>query len=252
MALISHAKQKFSRLMPYVQFDSAASEWMGNNTDSANIGVTNQWSLLAIFNPGSIVLEQYIFDIREGTGDENQISLGIVIPTSGSNTFNVILRDSAGTVYKLLEYGSFFTSGVDHDYHVVVTYDGAAANDPVIVYRNGVAVASTGGTDNTGTQTNTAREVTIGDNQSRIHEFVGRVYQIALWSTVLSAANALTLYEQRWFIDPTTIGSGTCVHWWRPGYDTTDIGKDYGLGTAISLNNGANITSADCFTALLE
>lgn len=252
MALLSHAKQKFSRLMPYVEFQESASEWMGNNTDSANIGVADQWSMLCIFNPGSIVIEQYIVDIRKGVGDNNQLSLGIVIPTSASNTFNVILRDSAATVYKLLEYGSFFTAGADHDYHVVVTYDGSVANDPIIVYRNGVAVASTGGTDNTGTQTDTSREVTIGDVQARIHEFIGRVYQVALWSNVLTAADALDLYNQRWFINPTTVGSGSCVHWWRPGYNTADIGADYGLGTAISLNNGANITSADCFTATLE
>lgn len=252
MALISHAKQKFSRLMPYVQFEENASEWMGNNTDSANIGLTDQWSMLAIFNPSSLILEQYIFDIRKGIGDNNQLSIGLVIPPGGSNTFIVLLRDSAATVYKHLEYDSFFTAGANHDYHIVVTYDGSVANDPVIVYRNGVAVASTGGTDNTGTQTNTSREVTLGDVQSRIHEFVGRVYQIALWSTVLTATNALDLYNQRWFIDPTTVGSGTCVHWWRPGYNTADIGADYGLGTAISLNNGQNITSADCFTATLE
>lgn len=240
--------------MAYVEFDSGSLEELANTTEQA-IGVADQWSLclngvMWTVDSGST---SDIMQIADGGQTANYILLQG--NWSGANRHLVVaLQSSGGISYKTLTYNNFFPGlGVGNGVHIVVTYDGSTAGDPVTVYKNGAVVAFDSGTNNNGTQTDSNRQVVVGAGVLAAWSDV-RLGPIYLWNTVLSATEARTLYAKRNTGMPT-VALANLKHWWPIGVDTTSattIGQDLGKGTRINIGaNATAITAADCFRGSL-
>ena len=110
--------------------------------------------------------------------------------------------------------------------------DGASSS--LDVYVDGVLVPFSGTPiDNrTDTMTNTPRSVRIagfgGASDDRIHS-------VAIWGAGLTGFDVTTLYNGGAGADPDyRVNSGTydkaacLLHWWRLGFETGNLGKDFG------------------------
>lgn len=246
-----------SRRLTYVDLNGS-NEGLRNSTAQA-IGIADSWSIMFILRPqsGFTAIEQIVQFQASGGGNNNLI--GIALRGDVANDpLRMNLRDSGGTLFKSLDWNSFFTAGTG--VHVLITKDGAAGGDPVVLYKNGSSVAASGGTDNTGTQTNGNRTSTVGiDQDGSSNPFNGEFAEVAVWSSVLTSAEAAHIYAARRTInlrdnEGAYVSGANLQHWWRPGYDPSDIGKDFGrASTLIDIDtNASNITFADdIFTGVL-
>jgi hypothetical protein len=74
----------------------------------------------------------------------------------------------------------------------------------------------------------------------------GLMGPVAIWNTAVTGSELRTVYSGGFGLDLTTnsgnyTSSANLVRWWRPGADSTDIGKDY-TTTVTGINVGVNAT----------
>lgn len=212
------------------------------NTTASTLGITDTWS--AVLNvradaPDSAV--QYFLTLKPAAADTSRIQL-LTAPTSGF--FRVALWDSSQSQYKLLDYDLWPAAG---NAHIIVTYDGSDTGDPIVVYSSAAVVAAEGGgTDNTGTQTDASRNVTIGAFQGGSSFLDGAIQDVALFDSLLDSDDATTLYAQR--NDANPYKDYSPVHWWSPqlgGKYFEDIFDDRGSGSINVFKAAVGISSAD-------
>lgn len=233
---------------------NGSDEYLAKLSDTT-LGFGNTWTMMLQVRPtrASFTTTEGLFTVGPVAGKSNPNVIEILLDgTTANDPLRIRCIDSGGaTTFKDLTWNSFFTVNVG--VHIIITFDGSAGGDPIVVYKNGSAVAASGGTNNTGTMTNTARRVVAGNRQQSLGtgHFQGDVGDIAVWSNVLSAAEALDLYNRRASVDLSSdsgsyASSATMQHWWRMGFNILDIGDDYGVGTDVDImDNASNISSAD-------
>lgn len=235
-----------------------------NGTDEAlrhdsnqAIGVANTWSVLYVTKPtrASFTVEETLLHISNSGNGDNQILVRLMGATA-NDPLRVLLTTSGGSTFKDLSWNDFFTTDVP--VHLLITFDGAASGDPLVLYKNGAVVAATSGTDNTGTMADGNRRVCVGQSKAGANEFSGQIAEVAVWSSTLTAAEVAAIYAARRRASLANnfgayVSGANLQHWWRLGLDSADIGKDYGhAGTLIDvMTNAANITSADVSTGYL-
>lgn len=121
--------------------------------------------------------------------------------SADTNSQNVLvsLYDSAGSLFKNIEYDTQFT---DTDWHFyAVTFDGAATGDPVKLYVDGGEFPTdwraAGSTDTTGTMADDAsgRSIRMGGNNGSVNGLAGNMGPNAWFPTALTAAQIAALYN---------------------------------------------------------
>jgi hypothetical protein len=235
---------------------NGSSEELRNATNNA-IGIVNAWSIMFVCKPlrSSFTATENIIAIR-ASGNNNSFIEITIEGGVANDPLRIICRTSGGTVFKQLDWNSYFATGVG--VHTIVTFDGAASGDPLLVYQNGVNVAHSSGTDNTGTMTDTSRRVSIGCDTAGAGHWQGQIGDVAIWDVALSAAECAYLYKERRSVrllknEGPYVNAGNLEHHWQ-WLDTSDIGKDTGLAASGAIDvdgDSGEDTSAGVLTYLV-
>ncbi len=214
----------------------------GNNisalrTASGAVGIANTWSMGAWFRPDDIQFAKVgsVIQVRgwEGSDQENNILIRIRGNVAGQPV-RVDVYDSAAVRIKRFDY---LPTPVPRDQWslILATFDGVA--DELKLYVNGVErVASSTPDDSPGTLTDTPdRAIGLGNTPSAGSAVAsGSFYQGGLWNSVLTSGEQLALYangDGRNTPFDTQQGA-SLEHWYRPGFDVPNMGKDYGVATS--------------------
>jgi hypothetical protein len=227
-----------------IDFDGIDEE-MFNDTNQT-LGIANEWSIQANYEPAALTNSMTMFSTRNAT---NQILLQC-IGFSANDPLRITLRGTSGSI-KVYEWISVHTIGVKVS--MLFTWDGT----DLLLYIDGILTApsSTPG-DTTGTMTDTARDISMGSTEGEpdsISFFEGTIHSASMWDVVLTQAQVTVLENSgtpEAFNNLQDSGaydaSANLVHYWLLGFDSGDIGKDYGTGTPINVgDNSTNITAAD-------
>jgi len=171
----------------------------------------------------------------DGTSGEWQFYLN----SSGYLGVLLIDEDQSG-VYEYTNSDSTLTTGIW--YHVACTYNGVggtSANTGIKLYVNGVEQGySRGGNGAYDSMVNGSADVWIGRQESTYSN--GKIDEVAIWNTALSAGDVAALYSARGTADLNDDGnSSNLVGWWRfeegSGTSVTDSSTNSNTGT---LTNG--------------
>lgn len=230
----------------YVDFDGST-EYLS----SANVthGIADAWTYMFHVRPAT-PLEAAGAWMMMGSGANNNNKMYFTSATPATS-FRIQMYGTGGGEYKDLTHPSVFAADVG--VHLVITYDGAAVGDPVIVYKNGTALATGTGTNSTGTRADSSMPCYFISHYSGSARAPVHMESIAVWSSVLSAAEASALYSGRKTLDLTAnsgsyVSSAALKHWYRPWKNSASMGFDYATGAGTRVNFTANaLTAADIF-----
>jgi len=229
------------------------------NTSNNTRGYGNEWSHEIWVKWNALGGGAETLKVFDPTGtNNNRIELSVAAATVGQ-PFTAILHDSAGTVFKDFDFGSIPAVGVWTQ--IILTFDGSASGDPLIVIQDGVDVtgSATLNTDTTGTMTNGAGQVIVGVDDTLLAGFLNaRVWGISEWTRALTVAEALALWNagngsavNRRFDFGNYAGAFDNQHLWD-FRETASIGADFGnedpseTGSPIDiLTNAVGVTAAD-------
>lgn len=123
--------------------------------------------------------------------------------------------------------------------HVVFTYDGTATTNSGQFYINGSADTTTG----TGTLTGTTESVDVlclGCRSGSDNFFDGKMDEVAIFNTELSASDVTTIYNSG---APEDLSSLSPISWWRMGDGDTWDGSSWTLTDNGSGGNDATSVS---------
>ena len=121
-------------------------------------------------------------------------------------------------------------------HHIVATYDGSSDVSGMVVYHNGdVATNTTLDNDLAGSILNAA-PFQIGARNSTDSFFSGDMQDASVWTGVLTAANALAMYNKGCPPDVLDLGIGTPLSYWILGEHKGDVG-----GVAAGITSGTNV-----------
>lgn len=226
----------------------------GFRSTSAGLGIVNVWSVMLWAKRSDADTTQRCFFATGNPTGANSIHL---YRAAGGSASDILIeaRDSGGTLFKALTVAGLLTGGVWHQ--VVLTFDGAAGGDPLLVYVDGI-LRSTGGTDNAGTMAGTSRRICVGTRDDLSQFAEGRFHQLGMWSSVLSAAEVTAIYNGgdgssfnlNWNHNGY-VSRANLEQWFRLGRDSTpdaDIGKQYSLaptGSHNLMDAHQNVAAAD-------
>lgn len=246
----------FSLSVPQGVDDTKAIDFDGStevlaNTTENTIGIANIWSVNSWVKFDDFVGSQTWVQIRENTGSENRLDFST---NTSTNEADIAVYNSAGTRFKLYHITEA-QMNVGNWVMLSVTWDGTTLR----VYVDGADASPTITTDDAGTQTDTARRVTIGGFDTVPQRPLnGNIHSTAVWSVVLTveifndiyndgAGGVVDLRQVQGKYTQTEVDA--LKHLWRHGFNSGDIGEDLGNGTAIDIgDNAQNITAADIVT----
>lgn len=230
--------------------DSGGDEgiWTGDVT----LGITQNLSMVAWVKVESVEADSrpIWWCISSGVSNANRCSIGV----NSSQQAAWARYDSSSALNLDVVWDTALTVG---QWHMISFSDSGAGS--FVAYLDG-QVATVTGTDNSFTGTDTVRDCAIGGQLNNnnpptamIDSFPGRIMSVASWSSILTAAEHLYLYNSGWGgeLDLTTdrgdyVSQATNEHWWRCGHAASpNLGDDSGNGTARNLSSAFNITDAD-------
>jgi hypothetical protein len=217
------------------------------NTTHTTVGLANEFSINVWVRGNSNVggTQRDILHLKPAATNLNRISLVLTDDSNGS-AFNVLLHNSAGTLFKDYDFGSFT---VNTWTMLTVTWDGTS----LTVYQDGVAQTPTLNTDNAGTMTDNSRTMLVGATTTPAASWAGHIFALSEWTTELAVAeiveidagtSAFNVRENSG--DYVSRATMTHLYDFR---DSGNIGKDYrnqiAGGSHDIDTNAANITAAD-------
>lgn len=213
------------------------------NLTNQSYGIGNSWTLAAWVKPDTA--GGFVFDLVDGSGVANNDRIAAEYSTSG---VRVRLWDSSATLFKDYQDAGSFSSGSWA--HIVVTWSGSS----LLIYVNGsdVTGSATLTVDNAGSQSDNAnREGNVGSAFNLLTGHDGPIAQVALWSSVLTAAEIADIYaggDPRFLSLSVDFGNYTSSadleHWWAVGRRKgTFIAQDVGGGGILLSPTG--VTDAD-------
>jgi hypothetical protein len=232
---------------------NGSDQYFARSAEPTVLGIGNAWTLAGWVKPRANKEHATIFSTA--TKEENRIELSVTPLTelttllrNRRSQLRVLIKDADGTTIK--HYGFQDTFLEETWTHFGVTWDG----NELLAYVSGTAaITGTVLTNVTGTMTDTPRKVFYGNAIQGAATFSGTVGHLGFWGTVLSSGSLNEIAGAGHSANLLTnsgsyVESANLQHWWRPGDDPGDIGKDYAIaGTPINIGldarriNGFNI-----------
>ena len=119
---------------------------------------------------------------------------------------------------------------IDKWHHFAITYDSDSASNDPIIYIDGVSVAITeiSGAPSSDYTSDASGTLLIGNNAATTRTYDGKISEIALWDTILSANQVKTLYNSKEPFDARNVALSNLQGYWRMG-----DGLEGGSGTTI-------------------
>lgn len=217
---------------------------------NGTLSIADQWTVMMwVKRTGSGTSDEFILD-TEGTSFQQasafvwQKEFGV----GNQSNLQVSVFDSGGTLFKQGIISGIMASG--QWVQVALTFDGSAGGDPLLAYVSGVSGNLSLTTDNTGTMDDpSTRAITIGADPFGSGNAEFRVYQLAIWSSVLSSGEVGDIYNGG---NPQAVdlnsnfgsysSAASLEHWFRLGLDDSadsEIGRDWSES-----GNGRNVSDA--------
>jgi len=227
--------------------DFASDERLLNSTDHP-LGIANVWSIQMNLEPRSEVLLMQPLLITQSSGNGNQISVDLR-GNIANDPFRIIIRRTNGNALKQYEWNNTYSTGVKVSY--LFTWDGT----DLLLYIDGVETApDTMVWDLSSSMTDTARQVAIGAQTGGFGPFNGILHSTSVWNVALTADEVTALhnggspqdFDNRFDLGDYT-SSANLQHYWRHGFNASDIGEDLGYATTLIDvgDNAVNITADD-------
>ena len=213
-----------------------------------NLEIGNTWTLGFWVKPKPFKEFGTIFSV--GEIDKQNTILISTTPVSSTATslseLRVLIKGAEGTIIKHYGWGGWFQQ--DTWTHTFLQWDGTdlTASRNALVTTTGVVLADASGS--------------MGDFPSRkifygttaegvLAAFSGTVGHFGMWDSLLGPSEFGAVVSGGFAMDLTTSsGSYTSQdslqHYWKPGEDSTNIGKDFvASGTTLDLNKQRGITT---------
>ena len=215
------------------------------------LGIANTWTLglwakplsnpehVAVFSTASIRRANEIDVMSTPIARESQ-ELG-----KRPASLRVMIKDASGTTLKHYGWGDFFKTDVWT--HAFIQWNGT----DLTAYKDGVVtVTGVVFTNVTGTMTDVDRQVFMGGAVAGVlATFSGILGHFAMWNSILSPAEFPVIVSGGFDMDLTAesgsyVSTSSLKHYWKPGQDNTNIGKDFAVSgtTPIDLPKNHNIT----------
>ena len=235
------------------------------NTAAQSIGIVNEFTISLWYRSddvnGGSGPTRNLFTVIGATGDTIEVRSNFNRPT-------VILKDGSGTVFRNINADlALFEGNSDEWIHGTFTWNGTAdATGGIAMYRNGtveqVGALSEVTPSIAGSQSDSNRTTRIGGAGLAVSPTGttanGNIAHVAVWNTVLPAVAIQHIFVNRFSGDLNVDGgvysqAANLKHWWKPGEDINDFGRDYVISGKINLTTGAGFATTDIAgeTALL-
>lgn len=221
-------------------------EGLYNSSDNP-LGIENEWSIQMNIEPGRDDNRMYLFRINPISGSNSLIAIHL----SGqlvNNPIRVAITGTTGGVFKDYYWNNTYTAGTKVSY--IVTWDGTN----LLLYVDGVLTAvDTLATDNTGTMEDIGRKVSVCSVNGSV-DYTGLLHSTSMWNVTLTQSEITTLQNgmspqdlDNRFNFGDYVSANNLQHYWRHGFDATDIGKDHGnADTLIDIgDNAINVDPSD-------
>ena len=202
---------------PAEAFSNYYSTDFGGLNDYVNLGDSDSFSFGNGSTDSAFSISAWIY--RDGTTND-----GIVAKDASSNrewafyiysgTLRMVLFDNSSGGYIGRRYGSTITNGEWH--HVAATYDGGGAASDIKLYLNGTQVDNQDNSSGSYTaMENKGAEVRIGSKESDPLYFDGKIDEVAIFDSELSASDVTAIYNSG---SPDSLASQSNLKgWWRMG-----------------------------------
>lgn len=204
-----------------------------------------------------------IFSMGNGSGTDNAFSISGWFNADSIGTFHIATKDASGarewsfrTVTSQLHFFAFgvgggyigrkYSTNLSNGqwYHAVVTYDASKASSGIKLYLNGSRVDDADYAAGTYTASkNTTTEVRVGAVQVVGTYANGKIDEVAIFNSELSASDVISMYNSGL---PADISSLSPVGWWRMGDNNGGTGTtvtDQGSG-----GNNGTLTNGPTFS----
>lgn len=187
---------------------------------AANLGFADQWSAGGWVKFGSTLASgqsRGFFGMISGTPNRiecffSYLNYGGTFGAANAVQCRIWDETTDITNFKNITWRTPFKAGEYH--HLIVTYDGSAAGDPVRLFADGVmwnpddAIVSA---NDVGTMANTNRAFRVGDYASASGEDIS-LHSLATWNVVLTPRQVADLYNGSWGVGGEDFGA---THAWR-------------------------------------
>lgn len=152
-----------------------------------DLGITNAWTFTCWVKPAAAdMTEKNILDIRPNSGAANYIGIQGIANMS----IRALFFNSAGSVVKDYRTSNNALSNGNWTF-VCLSWDGTNYN----IYINGSADNAVKTVDNSGTMTNTSRNLYIGVEAGSGNWWNGIIDEVGIWSRALTSDEISTLYN---------------------------------------------------------
>ena len=218
-----------------------------------NLEIANEWTLGFWVKPKSFKEFGTIFSVGE-IDKKNTIVISTtpVSSTAGvTSELRVLIKGEEGTIIKHYGWGGWFQT--DTWTHTFLQWDGTdlTANRDALVATTGVAL-----TDASGSMGDSPpRKILYGATAvGELASFSGTIGHFGMWNSLLDSSEFGTVVSGGFEMDLTTssgsyISQDSLQHYWKPGEDLANIGKDFvASGTTLDLNKERGITLDDIIT----
>jgi len=218
------------------------------NFPAINLGIINSWTLGFWVKPSASTEHMTVFSTGEHAGkDEIRISTTPIPaeePGFGKrfSEMRIFIKDANGITIKHYGWPNWFQA--EEWVHTTVQWDGAdleafRAGIPTTTGVNFVTVP--------GIMVDALRKVYYGSAvEGDFATFSGTVGHFGMWNTLLAPAELGTVVSGGFAAD-LTVASGTYVsqdylrHYWKPGDDSSNIGKDFVTSGTLNLDKERNV-----------
>ncbi len=217
--------------------------------DSNSLGIANTWTL-GFWSKPFANKEHATFFSTAGRNDENRIDiLTTPLPQETSvhgkrpSELRVIIKDADGTTIKHYSWPDWYQDNTWT--HTFLQWDGVDLD----AFKNGFTTTTGDAFVNaTGSMSDFPdRKLFYGSAVAgSFASLSGAVGHFGMWNSILDADEIGTVVSGTFEIDLTTVSGGyfsTAIqHYWKPGFDSADIGQDFTTsGTPLTLNKQRNI-----------
>ena len=196
-----------------------------------SLGIANAWTVSVTALLDDTTDLGYLFMTPRGASNANRIHF-----FRNSGACQVVAFDSGGTVFKSYSL-SDANSGIAQNvgFTIAATWDGSS----LLIYVDGTDKTSlaTKDTDDSGTMTDSPRDIRIGAQTSGLNQLACKVQDFSVHPSTLSGANIAALYSQVNDPDPMS-GFSPTIHF--TPQDADSPGLNIGSGSAFDLYDDAS------------